>query len=186
LVIRNWLFLDRSPPRDPFVPSTLERLGAGDASRGQVDGGTGHHKNYVIGDGITEALLQARSLATAIAEGSDAALTRWWRARDIAALPVYFMGKEAGAPVPLPAYHRAVLSSINSDRALLQAVLDVMDRRRTPFDPMLGLRAGRHALAAAVRRPGVMGDMLTLSLRAVPFYARWLAMRARFRTARVG
>ena len=37
-------------------------------------GDAGHHKEFVIGDGITEALLQARSLASAIARGTDAAL----------------------------------------------------------------------------------------------------------------
>ena len=34
-------------------------------------GDAGHHKEFVIGDGITEALLQARSLASAIAKGTD-------------------------------------------------------------------------------------------------------------------
>ena len=33
-------------------------------------GDAGHHKEFVIGDGITEALLQARSLAAAIAQGT--------------------------------------------------------------------------------------------------------------------
>src|SRR5687768_4822518 len=50
-------------------------------------GDAGHHKEFVIGDGITEALLQARSLASAIAMGTDQALRRWWRARDVDALP---------------------------------------------------------------------------------------------------
>ena len=55
-------------------------------------GDAGHHKEFVIGDGITEALLQARSLASAIAQGTDAALHRWWRARDVEALPYFFLG----------------------------------------------------------------------------------------------
>ena len=60
----------------------------------------GHHKEFVIGDGITEALLQARSLASAIAQETDAALQRWWRARDVEALPYFFLGQAEGAPGP--------------------------------------------------------------------------------------
>ena len=55
-------------------------------------GDAGHHKEFVIGDGITEALLQARGLASAIAKGTDAALHRWWRARDVDALPALLPG----------------------------------------------------------------------------------------------
>jgi flavin-dependent dehydrogenase len=61
-------------------------------------GDAGHHKDFVIGDGITEALLQARRLATVIAgEGTDAALERWWRERDVRALPAYYWGREEGS-----------------------------------------------------------------------------------------
>ena len=63
-------------------------------------GDAGHHKEFVIGDGITEALLQARSLASAIRQGTDAALYRWWRARDVEALPLFFLGQDEGALGP--------------------------------------------------------------------------------------
>jgi flavin-dependent dehydrogenase len=59
-------------------------------------GDAGHHKEFVIGDGITEALLQARSLAEAISVGTETALVRWWRARDVEALPLYFFGQDEG------------------------------------------------------------------------------------------
>lgn len=60
-------------------------------------GDAGHHKDFVIGDGITEALIQAKSLAQAIVGGGDASLVRWWRARDVAALPAYQWGRDEGA-----------------------------------------------------------------------------------------
>jgi hypothetical protein len=55
------------------------------------------HKEFVTGDGMTEALLQARAVATALGTG-EAAVARWGRARDAAALPFFFFGKIQGAP----------------------------------------------------------------------------------------
>lgn len=78
-------------------------------------GDAGHHKDFVIGDGITEALLQARSLAAAIGEGTDRALERWWRARDVEALPFYYWGREEG--------------SAGTPGVLREAVFDVLRRR---------------------------------------------------------
>ena len=75
-------------------------------------GDAGHHKEFVIGDGITEALLQARSLASAIAQGTDAALHRWWRARDVEALPFFFLGQDEGALGPPLELQQVVFSHV--------------------------------------------------------------------------
>jgi menaquinone-9 beta-reductase len=49
-------------------------------------GDAGHHKDFAIGDGITQALRDARNLATAIQRGrDDESLYRYWRERDIEA-----------------------------------------------------------------------------------------------------
>jgi flavin-dependent dehydrogenase len=141
-------------------------------------GDAGHHKDFVIGDGITEALLQARSLATSIAAGSDAALTRWWRARDVAALPWYFMGKEAGAPGRLPEVQRVFFAHVDRDPALEARVLDVMERRQSPFGMVPGFRVLWSTLVAAVQgRPQVIGELLAAVGRTVPMYLEWRAMR---------
>src|SRR5205814_7889236 len=60
-------------------------------------GDAGHHKEWLLGDGITEALLQARSLAIAMGIGTEAALSRRWRARAVAALALRFLGRVCGA-----------------------------------------------------------------------------------------
>ena len=60
-------------------------------------GDAGVHKEFVTGDGMTEALLQARAAARALASG-QAGVERWGRARDAAALPFFFFGKLQGAP----------------------------------------------------------------------------------------
>lgn len=140
-------------------------------------GDAGHHKDFVIGDGMAEALLQARTLAAAIAESSDAALARWWRARDVAALPVYLVGKESGAPYPLPAFHRAVLLRLNTDPRLMASLVDMIDRRRSPFDLSVAASMTRAAVAVAWRRPRMLGQIAGLGWRAVPIYAAWLRRR---------
>lgn len=141
-------------------------------------GDAGHHKDFVIGDGITEALLQARSLATSIAAGSDAALTRWWRARDVAALPWYFVGKEAGAPGPLPELHRVLFARLDADPTLKARVFDVIERRQSPFGMVPGLGVLWWTLVAAVRgRPRVIGELLAAGRRTVPMYLEWRAMQ---------
>lgn len=153
------------------------RTGVGDGWA--LVGDAGHHKDFVIGDGITEALLQARTLAAAIAAGSDWALTRWWRARDVAALPWYFVGKEAGAPGPLPELYRVFLSRLEANPFLKARLIDAIDRRVPPVDVFPPTRALAWALAAALRgRPRVLVELLGLAARAAEMYRELRARRA--------
>lgn len=59
-------------------------------------GDAGVHKDFVTGDGMSEALLQARAAAAGIAAGA-AGVRRWGLERDAAALPFFFFGKLQGA-----------------------------------------------------------------------------------------
>ena len=134
-------------------------------------GDAGHHKDFVIGDGITEALLQARSLAAAIAAGSDAELVRWWRARDVAALPWYQFGKEAGAPGLLPELLRVFFSRLAAHPTLKARIIEAVDRRQSPVDITLAWYVARWTLAAAMRgRPQVLADLLATAGRAAGTY----------------
>jgi len=141
------------------------RTGAGNGWA--LVGDAGHHKDFVIGDGITEALLQAQILAAAIAAGSDAALVRWWRARDVAALPWYHFGKEAGAPGPLPELLRVFISGLASNPTLTARIIEAVDRRQLPADITLGWYVARWTLAAALHgRPQVLAELLATAGRA--------------------
>lgn len=107
-------------------------------------GDAGHHKDFVIGDGITEALLQARSLAAAIEEGTDGALVRWWRARDVEALPLYFWGREEGLPERPGPLTEAVFHRIAARPDLAQRLADLPEHRTNPYEvlpPHPALRA---------------------------------------------
>ncbi|MDP3773753.1 MAG: NAD(P)/FAD-dependent oxidoreductase [Gemmatimonadales bacterium] len=134
-------------------------------------GDAGHHKDFVIGDGITEALLQARSLAKAVIAGSDAALYRWWRARDVAALPWYFVGHEVGAPGPLPELHRLLFSQLDTLPALKARLIETIDRRRSPLELIPALQLLWWALVSALRgRPQITAELLAAAGRAAATY----------------
>ncbi len=171
--------IKESPPVSQVRGTLNERFffrtGAG---RGwALVGDAGHHKDFVIGDGITEALLQARSLAAAILRGNEAALIRWWRARDVAALPWFFFGKAAGSPGPLPELLRIFFSQARTNTELKQQLVKAIDERVSPFDTMLGLRATPSMLAAVLRRPRAIKELLVTGGHALAAYRELRTMR---------
>jgi hypothetical protein len=108
------------------------RRGAG--SGWTLVGDAGHHKEFVIGDGITEALLQARSLAAAITQGTDAALIRWWRARDVEALPYFFLGQSEGAPGPPSQLQQVVFARAAKRPAMRARLAATIEHRLSPVE----------------------------------------------------
>ena len=121
-------------------------------------GDAGHHKEFVIGDGITEALLQARSLASAIAQGTDAALQRWWRARDVEALPYFFLGQDEGALGPPMELQQVVFSHVAKTPALRARMAATMEHQLSPSATF----SVRHVLL------WTLGAALRGSLRVIP------------------
>ena len=129
-------------------------------------GDAGHHKEFVIGDGITEALLQARSLAPAIARGTDAPLHRWWHARDVEALPYFFLGQDEGGLGPPKALQQVVFSHVAKSPALRARMSATMQHQLSPLETFPVRQVLRWTLGAAFRG----------SLRVVP---EFLAMGRR-------
>lgn len=101
-------------------------------------GDAGHHKDFLIGDGITEALLQARSLATAVTQDTDAALLDWWRQRDIDALPMFRFAEDQGTPGPGPRLIRRLFARLARTTDGGTPMLDGIDRRASPYDAIPG------------------------------------------------
>jgi flavin-dependent dehydrogenase len=114
-------------------------------------GDAGHHKEFVIGDGITEALLQARSLASAIAEGTDGALHRWWRARDVEALPYFFLGQDEGMLGPPTELQQLVFSHAARRPALRARIAATMEHQLSPFETFPVRQVLWWTLGAALR-----------------------------------
>jgi 2-polyprenyl-6-methoxyphenol hydroxylase-like FAD-dependent oxidoreductase len=129
-------------------------------------GDAGHHKEFVIGDGITEALLQARSLAVAIAQGNDAALHRWWRARDVEALPYFFLGRDEGALGPPMELQQVVFSHVARMPDLRARVAATMEHRLSPDATFPVRHVLSWTLGAASRGSlRVVRDFITISRR---------------------
>jgi len=130
-------------------------------------GDAGHHKEFVIGDGITEALLQARSLAPAIAKGTDAALHRWWRARDVEALPYFFLGKDEGALGPPMKLQQVVFSHVARKPALRARMAATMEHQLPPNETLPVRQVLGWVLGAALRGSfGVVPEFLAIGRRA--------------------
>ena len=131
-------------------------------------GDAGHHKEFLLGDGITEALLQARSLAAAIGDGTDATLSRWWRARDVAALPLYFIGQIVGAAARPVELQRILFSELAHEPALVARMVAIMERQLSPFEALPVPRVVSWITAAALRgRWRVVAEMLGIGRRAL-------------------
>jgi flavin-dependent dehydrogenase len=120
-------------------------------NRWALVGDAGHHKEFVIGDGITEALLQARSLAVAIAQGTDAALGRWWRARDVEALPYFFLGRDEGALGPPMALQQVVFSHVAKNASLRARMAATMEHQLSPLETFSARQVLWWTLDAALR-----------------------------------
>lgn len=97
-------------------------------------GDAGHHKDFHVGDGITEALRQARSITKAISAGGDAPLVHWWHERDIQALPLFRLGEELGAATPSRTLARHVFKRLAKAGDGAARFLDVFDRRLVAYD----------------------------------------------------
>jgi menaquinone-9 beta-reductase len=135
--------------RGTFTERYFFRRGAGPGW--VLVGDAGHHKDFLIGDGMTEALLQTRRLAAAIAEGTDLALERWWRARDVEALPLYYLGEEQGMPGPPPRLQSVVFEQAARSEDLRARMVYVMEHQRAPHETFAVAEILRWTLGAALR-----------------------------------
>jgi hypothetical protein len=129
-------------------------------------GDAGHHKEFVIGDGITEALLQARTLAEAIARGTDAALHLWWRARDVEALPYFYLGQDEGALGPPMALQQVVFSQVQKRPALRARMAATIEHQLSPSETFSPRQVLSWTLGAALRgSPGVVPQFVAMGRR---------------------
>jgi flavin-dependent dehydrogenase len=129
-------------------------------------GDAGHHKEFVIGDGITEALLQARSLAAAIGQGTEAALHRWWRARDVEALPYFFLGRDEGAVGPPPGIQQVVFAHVARTPALRARMAATIEHQLPPNATFSARQVLLWTLGAALRgSPGLVPQFFAMGRR---------------------
>lgn len=104
-------------------------------------GDAGVHKEFLTGDGMSEAFIQARALSRAILAGGDGALERFWHARDRDALPWFWYGRDQGALGPRPALEVVALDEISRDPRLCARVAASLDHTISPYDVVSPARA---------------------------------------------
>lgn len=135
-------------------------------------GDAGVHKDFIGGDGMSEALLQARCAAAAILDanargGLDHSLLKWWRQRDVAALPLYCHARDLSQPEMGPWFDRVVFPRIMRDPRLLDAFAGVFRREHSPYTLLpMGRMLGWVAHAALTGQPRVILEFLARGKRA--------------------
>ena len=129
-------------------------------------GDAGHHKDPIIGWGIAEGLVQAKHLAAAIAEGEDAALERYWRRRDLEALPRYRLAQERGEPGAINPVMPVVLSKAPSAPWLPQRLVREIEYDVNPYELLPLSRVIPWVIGAAFGgRPGLFRHFLAQGRR---------------------
>jgi 2-polyprenyl-6-methoxyphenol hydroxylase-like FAD-dependent oxidoreductase len=117
-------------------------------------GDAGHFKDFSPGQGISDALRQARQLARSIehglaGDGLDDAMQRWWYWRDHDAYEMYWYAARMGAPGPATPWTNALLREISSNPAATRAFIQVLNHDIAPsklYTPAMALRATARAI----------------------------------------
>lgn len=137
------------------------------AGRGwALAGDAGHHKDPLVGWGISEALIQARQLAAAILEDTDQALERYWRRRDVDSLPRYFFGRERGASGAISPLIPLVLSHVPEAPWVPARMIRETEYEANPYELVPMAAVIRWVLGATVRgRPRLLADFLAQARR---------------------
>lgn len=129
-------------------------------------GDAGLHKDFLSGDGISEALLQARGAARALLESDSAAsrelrLERWAITRDLDALPGYRNTQALAAETGRSELNRALFPKISARPALQRAFAETFARKRSPFDTLPLRQVLPWVLGAALQgKPQVLGEFV--------------------------
>ena len=117
-------------------------------------GDAGHFKDFTPGQGIADALRQARKLAHSIEHGMssaglDDAMQRWWNWRDNDAYEMYWYAARMGAPGPATPWTNCVLREISSNAEATRSFLQILNHEVPPsklYTPALALRATARAI----------------------------------------
>jgi menaquinone-9 beta-reductase len=118
-------------------------------------GDAGLHKDPTPGYGITDALRDARNLAPAILDGSDVALLRYWRQRDVDSIELFEFARYMGDPAYVNRLNEQVYKMSVGRPAILARLAAQADREISPFDVF----TPGEAIGAMLR--GVLGGHLS-------------------------
>jgi flavin-dependent dehydrogenase len=104
-------------------------------------GDAGLHKDPTPGYGITDALRDARNLAHAILAGSDAALVRYWRQRDVDSIDLFSFAHDMGSAGYVNPLNARLYDKAMRTPALIERLQAQSDREISPFEVVSPARA---------------------------------------------
>ncbi len=129
-------------------------------------GDAGLHKDPTPGFGITDALRDARSLGRAILTGTDSALVRYWRQRDVDSIDLFHFAKDMGDPSYLSPLNRLVYERARTAPEILRRIAAQADRELSPYDVVPARTVTRWVIGAALRgRLSVVGSLFATGKR---------------------
>jgi flavin-dependent dehydrogenase len=137
--------------RGVFKPRYFFRASAGPGWA--LIGDAGHHKEFVVGLGISDALRDARGLAGAVL-GSPGGAERWWRRRDAERIEMFHWSRELGRSQAVNALQRLVMGRLADSPDLPDRFAEIIDGRLRPYDLVPDANAGRWIAAALLRGHG--------------------------------
>jgi menaquinone-9 beta-reductase len=121
-------------------------------------GDAGLHKDPSAGFGMTDALRDARALASAILAGGDAALECYWRQRDVDSLELFNLARDMGSLDYNNPLNRLVFEKINGSRELHDRMVRVINRELSPYTAIKPTEILRWTFGAVMRGNfGVLG-----------------------------
>jgi len=95
-------------------------------------GDAGHFKDFVTGQGMADAFLDAERLSHAILDGRQEAFTHYWRERDVATLPLHFDAIRQGTVGHNTPFMQWVTGRMLSFPEIAKRVPLMLDRKITP------------------------------------------------------
>jgi 2-polyprenyl-6-methoxyphenol hydroxylase-like FAD-dependent oxidoreductase len=97
-------------------------------------GDAGHFKDFVTGQGMTDALLDAERLAKAVLDGRPAAFEHYWRERDVATMPLHFDAVRQGRVGYNSAFNRCIFENLGQRPDVLGKFPQVAARTLEPSE----------------------------------------------------
>jgi menaquinone-9 beta-reductase len=139
-------------------------------------GDAGHFKDFSPGQGISDALRQARQLADDIEHGLgvddlDGAMQRWWRWRDDDAYEMYWYAARMGAPGAATPWANSLLKEIAASPDATLAFMQVLNHELAPsklYTPALALRATARAIRDQPRHaPATVKEFISVARQGI-------------------
>jgi 2-polyprenyl-6-methoxyphenol hydroxylase-like FAD-dependent oxidoreductase len=134
-------------------------------------GDSGHFKDPLPGQGISDALRQVEKLSLAILHGfsnpkeRDSALRAWWRWRDADSFQHYWFASDVGKRGPISPVMLQILRDLAQDEEKRKDFLDIFLHRRRPqelFGPAALVQATLRMLVNPAKRAGTLADAARL------------------------